>query len=356
MTDPAQDYFTPHDPPPRLGDDVIDVFEKTPPAKSRLGLQLSLLALTCLTTTFAGVGIAHGLAFSLLSFSPAAPFVGLGPVLNAIVTKPQLLVDGLAFSAPLMAILLVHEMGHYLVARSYGVAASLPYFIPFPMGLGTLGAIIGMRANTRDRGVLLDIGAAGPMAGFVVAFVVLLVGFAHSEVKTAAELSAFAAGGNLVVEGDSLIYGLARWLVHGRLAPGADVWIHPTVWAGWVGLYLTWFNLQPFGQFDGGHVSAAVFGPRAIWLARGVFVYLGLLFVLSFNFFWLVLSVIMVVLGQFIGVAHPPLDPLPPLRWRHKLVAGICALLFFGTLVPNPWHQVKAPAPSAVVSEAGAQR
>ena len=313
-------------------------------SSGRVRLQLLLFLLTVVTTTLAGVGIAHDLPFSLLSFSTKAPFVGLGAVLQALWSQPKLFIDGLTFSFPLMAILLTHEMGHYLVARYYGVPASLPYFIPLPLGLGTLGAVIGMRVDGGHRGVLLEIGAAGPIAGFVLAFVVLLVGFSLSEVKTAQELATIANGGGLVVEGDSLVYAFARWLIYGTLAPGSDVWIHPTVWAGWVGMYLTWFNLQPFGQFDGGHVAAAVLGDKAKWLARGVFVYLGLLFVITLNPFWIVLSIIMVIIGQFIGVQHPPLDAFQPLTLRHKTIALISVLLFFVTLVPNPWHQVEAPS------------
>ncbi len=311
------------------------------PARSPWRLQLLLLLATALTTTLAGVGVAHALPFSIIEFSAAAPFVFLGTVLRAVARQPSLLLDGLGFSVPLMAIFLTHEMGHYVTARRYGVEASLPYFIPLPMGLGTLGAVIGMRPDSRDRGVLLDIGAAGPLVGFVVAFGVLLLGFARSEVKSAEELQAIAAGAGVVVEGDSLIYALARWIVHGPLEPGADVWIHPTAWAGWVGLYLTWFNLQPFSQFDGGHVAAALFGRRAAWLSLGVFVYLPLLFVVTGNAFWLVLGVLMLVMGRLIGYTHPPIEGTRPLNLRQKIVAGLCALLFVTTLVPDPWHTVE---------------
>jgi len=306
--------------------------------RSRWAMQLGLFLLTCVSTTLAGVGIAHSIPFTLIDFVSDPPFIVAGLVVQALVHRPALLLDGLGFSLPLMSIFLTHEMGHYLTARYYRVPASLPYFIPLPLGLGTLGAVIGMRPDANDRRVMLEIGAAGPLAGFVVAFVVLLLGFSWSDVKSAAELAVLAQGGGIVVEGDSLIYAFARWLVHGSLEPGADVWIHPTAWAGWVGLYLTWFNLQPFSQFDGGHVAAAVFGKRARWLSLSVFLYLPLLFVFTFNAFWLVLAVIMALIGRGIGYTHPPLYDERPLQRRQVIIAVLCALLFVTTVVPNPWH------------------
>ncbi|MFH1811070.1 MAG: site-2 protease family protein [Pseudomonadota bacterium] len=313
------------------------------PAPHPWRLQALLLALTAVTTTLAGVGIAHAIPFSLLDVAREAPYLLPGLVLRQVAADPVLLVDGLGFSLPLLAILLTHEMGHYLTARVYRVPASLPFFIPMPMGLGTMGAVISMRASSHDRRALLDIGASGPLVGFVVAFGVLLLGFARSEVKGPADLAALSALGGVVVEGDSLAYALARWLVHGSLESGADVWIHPTAWAGWVGLYLTWFNLQPFSQFDGGHVATALLGRRAVWLSLAVFIYLPLMFVLTWNAFWLVLTVLMAVMGRFIGYTHPPVVDARPLGLRRTVIAVLCTVLFVATLVPDPWHEAEVP-------------
>jgi membrane-associated protease RseP (regulator of RpoE activity) len=168
------------------------------------------------------------------------------------------LADGLSYSIPLMAILVCHEFGHYFAARIHGVPATLPYFIPMPppIGiLGTMGAVI-VQSPTDDRKKLIDIGAAGPLAGLVVAIPVLLYGLHLSQVGPPAP--------NAWQEGNSLLYALLKWVVKGEWLPGGgrDVNLHPTAWAGWAGLLVTMLNLLPIGQLDGGHVATAYFGNR----------------------------------------------------------------------------------------------
>src|SRR5262249_42379063 len=140
--------------------------------------------------------------------------------------------DGLSYSVPLMAILLCHELAHYVVARIHGVDASLPYFIPFlpGLGLGTLGAVIGMRQMTSDRKKLIDIGAAGPLAGLAVAIPVILYGLAHSPVRPIVPGSE--------QEGNSLLYALLKHISKGGWLPDGqyDVFVSPIAYAGWAGL------------------------------------------------------------------------------------------------------------------------
>lgn len=302
------------------------------PRPPRRWLHPVLFLLTCLTTTFAGVNMANELQAGFLFYEP----------LLFVINDPKAILSGLPFSISLMAIFITHEMGHYIVARLYGVDATLPYFIPLPFALGTLGAVIGMPPASKNRGALLEIGAAGPLAGFVVAVIVLLIGFSLSEVKSAEEIAAIAATTDYVVEGDSIIYALARWLIFGTLEPGADVWIHPVATAGWFGVYLTWLNLQPFSQFDGGHVAYAIIGPKARYLTMSVFVYLPLLAILTLNPFWLSLTVLHIILGRLIGFDHPPVEKDKTIRGRHKLVAFLCMLVFLACFVPSPWQQVRS--------------
>ncbi|MBN2362436.1 MAG: site-2 protease family protein [Deltaproteobacteria bacterium] len=301
-----------------------------PEQPRRWGTPLLLFALTVVTTTLAGVGLARELPATVFFYQP----------LLTVLREPGALLGGLTFSLPLLLIFFTHEMGHFLVARHYGVAASLPYFIPLPAGLGTLGAVIAMREPSRSRGAILDIGAAGPLVGFAVAFVVLLVGFGLSEVKSAEDIALIADTVGVVVEGDSVAYALARWLVYGTLPPGADVWIHPTAYAGWFGMYLTWLNLQPFSQFDGGHIAFAVAGRHARAISLSVFGYLALLFGLTQNLLWISLLVVMLAMTGLIGLSHPPAIEDRPLTPRQKLTAFVCALVFLGTFVPNPWHEL----------------
>ncbi len=177
---------------------------------------------------------------------------------------------GYPFAVPLMAILLCHEMGHYVAARIHRVDVSPPYFIPLPLPftlIGTMGAVIKMRAPIRERNALLDIGAAGPLCGLVVAIPVLIYGIHTSEV--APLVSGFTS------EGHSLFYKGLIWLIKGPMPENHDIFLSPTAFAGWVGLLVTMMNLVPAGQLDGGHVAYALFGERqdtySRYVRRGLF-------------------------------------------------------------------------------------
>jgi membrane-associated protease RseP (regulator of RpoE activity) len=206
-----------------------------------------LFLLTFLTTTASGAIQRHAGAAAI----DIPPWQLLFPI-SAI--RP--ISDGLSYSVPLMAILLCHELGHYFVARAHGVHASLPHFIPLPpiLGLGTMGAVIGMRQVTSDRRKLIDIGAAGPLAGLLVAVPVILYGLSLSPVE------ALSPGGKQ--EGNSILYALLKLATKGAWLPDGthDVILHPTAFAGWAGLLVTMINLLPIGQLDGGHVATAYFG------------------------------------------------------------------------------------------------
>lgn len=172
---------------------------------------------------------------------------------------------GYPFAVPLMAILLSHELGHYFVARLHRVDVSPPFFIPMPIGLiGTFGAVIRMRGPVERRDALLDIGAAGPLAGFVVTLPVLIYGIHISPVK------AIDPTLHLTMEGHSLLYMGLIYALKGSIAAGHDIMLSPAAFAGWAGLLVTMMNLVPVGQLDGGHVAYALFGPRQHVYARRV--------------------------------------------------------------------------------------
>ncbi|HEY1557315.1 MAG TPA: site-2 protease family protein [Kofleriaceae bacterium] len=174
------------------------------------------------------------------------------------------LVGGTIFAATLMGILLCHELGHYIVARRRGIDVSLPYFIPLPPPtLGTLGAVIRMAKPIDDRAALFDVGAAGPIAGLVVAIPLLVIGLVLSHVGPPAP--------DTFQEGNSILYALLKYAVFGRWLPGGgvDVQLHPMAFAAWVGLLVTSINLMPIGQLDGGHVARAALGDtHERWSAR----------------------------------------------------------------------------------------
>jgi len=175
------------------------------------------------------------------------------------------LLSGVPFSAALLGILLAHEMGHYFTSRYYKVPASLPYFIPVPTIIGTMGAVIRMRAVIRDRRVLFDIGIAGPLAGLFVAVPATWIGLHYSEVI---EIGSTAGGIEL---GDSLLFmGLIKW-VFGSLGENQTVLLHPVAFAGWIGFFVTSLNLLPMGQLDGGHVTYGILGLHHRFVSRGMF-------------------------------------------------------------------------------------
>lgn len=202
--------------------------------------------------------------------APPRPRYWLHAVMFLATCVTTTLTGGPAFAATLMAILLTHEMGHYVVARRHGVETSLPYFLPLPILPGTLGAVIRMRSPIADRNKLIDVGAAGPLAGLIVAIPLLVVGLHLSPVGAAPP----GAGG--VTEGNSILYVFLKLALKGQYLPsgGVDVQLGSVAFAAWIGLLVTFINLMPIGQLDGGHVAYAFFGPRheerSPWLHRGL--------------------------------------------------------------------------------------
>ncbi|MCP3105281.1 site-2 protease family protein [Myxococcus sp. K15C18031901] len=275
----------------------------------------------------------------------------------------------LSFSMSLLAILGTHEMGHYVLARLHRVDTSLPYFIPLPvLGVGTLGAVIRIRDRIPHRNALVDIGAAGPLAGLVVAIPILYWGLSHSSVVDAPQVSSqfpgeaslWAYGRDLfawvmakvthapaepepvfhgvqTIFGDSLLMqGLTR-LALGPLPEGKDVLVHPVVIAGWFGLLVTLLNLMPMGQLDGGHLAFALLGRHAHWVGRAMaalLLFLTLFVTASWGLWLLVTS-------KVVGFGHPevvaPLEPLSPTR---KWICALCMLALIGCAMPVPLRQV----------------
>ena len=274
-------------------------------------------------------------------------------------TLPQFMLNNLgnalAFAASLLGILLAHEFGHYLVARYHNTAATLPYFIPFPFSpFGTMGAVIVQKESHKNKRILLDIGIAGPLAGLIVAIPVLLLGLYLSEINTL-EL---APGEGLSLEGNSILYLLAKYVVFGELLPapanyggispilywvryfftglpdptgGVDVRLHPVAWAGWAGLLVTALNLIPAGQLDGGHIINSLLGKRAMALLP--FVLVGLVFMgLVWNGWWLWAGLIF-----FLGRQQAePLDQITPLDQRRKALGFLGLVIFLLVFTPVP--------------------
>ena len=228
---------------------------------------------------------------------------------------------GLAYAVPLMIILTCHEFGHYLQARRYRVPASLPYFIPMPgPPLGTMGAVIAMRANMGNRRALFDIGISGPLAGLVPALIFSVVGLHWSTVESIERLPLQ----HTTIYGEPLLF---QWLIawiFGPLPPDKTVVIHALGLAGWVGIFITALNLFPIGQLDGGHVLYAILRRKAHFVASALLLGCIAVVLYSRSYQWLLMLMLLVLIGP----NHPPTaDDEQPLG-TPRIVLGWATLAF----------------------------
>ncbi len=295
------------------------LFEEAPPEKFPW-INLALFALTCLSTLIVGTVLTAGfektLGDSISSF--------FGDMLR----NPLVLVKGLPFSLSIMTILLAHEMGHYLTCRYYGISASLPYFIPAPTIVGTMGAFIRIKSPIHHRPALLDVGVAGPIAGFVFAIPVLIIALVQSRFGLP------EAEGSSFVFGDPIIFRLFEALMGKTPPPGMELYIHPIGIAAWFGFFATAMNLLPVGQLDGGHISYALFGRIHKHISQG---FLFLLIPLGIFYWqgWLVWTTVLL----FIGLRHPmTLDDSVPLGRRHVWLGWIALAMFILCFTPMPFY------------------
>ncbi len=308
--------------------------------QSRTWINLVLLGVTIVSVVWTGA-----------NYSPSEPLNG------------NLLHDigaALPFAASLMAILLAHEFGHYLVGRYHKAHVSLPYFLPLPFPIspfGTMGAFINMKEPPKNRSILLDIGIAGPLAGLIVAIPVLLYGLSISTVDRIP--SFFPPGTGISFEGNSLLYLLAKFAVFkqwlplplnfGGLPPllywtryfftgqplplgGLDVTVSPVAWAGWAGILVTSLNLIPAGQLDGGHMLYVLVGARGS--RRILPLILAALVVLGFFWSgWWLWAFLIFLLGRYYA---EPLDQITPLDGRRKALAVLALFIFVLVFTPIP--------------------
>jgi membrane-associated protease RseP (regulator of RpoE activity) len=251
--------------------------------------------------------------------------------------------DGIAgalwYSGGIMAILLAHEMGHYLMARKYGIPATLPFFIPMPFSpFGTMGAVIKMSGTIPDRRALMDVGAAGPLAGMVLIVPSIVIGLMKSRMVPLASLADHSLS-----LGDSLLFTLLARISVGPVPEGHDILLHPLAFAGWVGLLVTALNLLPIGQLDGGHISYSLFRGKSrivsrlfYWILIGVclFLYAG----------WALLVVVLTVIRR-----HPPTwDDSLPLDRRRVITGWIALAVFILAFTPVPFGIGEGIIPMAI--------
>jgi membrane-associated protease RseP (regulator of RpoE activity) len=307
-----------------------------PTPRPRYWVHGLLLAATCFTTLVVGARLEFNFLHNLPPFTAGNELVPFFPVGWAL-AQPSRLLLGVPFSAALLLILLSHEMGHYLFCRYYGVRATLPFFIPAPTLIGTLGAVIRIKAPIRSRAALFDIGVAGPIAGFVMAVASLAVAIIFSKpVARGMATSELQLGYPAIFH---IVQNVLRHLAP-KLAvtglPLSRVYLHPVAVAAWVGMYATALNLLPSGQLDGGHIVYAL-APRAhrliSWITVIALVVLGALAHRAdhSNYSWwvwagLITAMNVLTIRQHQAPDHPA---IPGSRWALALLAGLMLVLTF---------------------------
>jgi membrane-associated protease RseP (regulator of RpoE activity) len=300
------------------------------PSRSKRWVNVVLFVITVLSVLFTG-------AVSLNTEAEA-----LSELLLFGLTHLHL---GLPAALALLMPLLAHELGHYLTARHFGLAATLPYFIPLPFPispLGTMGAVIRMKGPMPNRKTLLAVGAAGPLAGFVIAVPILILGLALSPVTDFdPQTGVGIPEDGVLLEGNSLLYGGVKMLMFGQWLPGGgkDVFLHPIAFSAWAALLVTAINLIPAGQLDGGHIAYALLGDNARRLTQAMLV-LTLIMGFLWQGWWL-----WSVLIWFFGQRHAsPLEDITPLTTRQRLLAVILLIIFVLTFIPVPLQVIVPPS------------
>jgi len=312
-----------------------------PLPRPRCWVHALLLAATAFTTLVVGARLEFNFQNNLPALVDLGGRIPFFPV-EWVLEHPSRLLLGIPFATTLLLILLAHEMGHYLFCRYYGVRATLPFFIPAPTLIGTLGAVIRIKAPIRSRAALFDIGIAGPIAGFVVAVLTLMAALVLSKPLGTVGPS------EIRLEFPRIFYavhGALRYIAPKQavsILPLARVYLHPMAIAAWVGMYATALNLLPSGQLDGGHIVYAL-APRThrviSWITVAVLIYLGAVAYKSDQssyswWFWAGLITVMNILT--FRHRQAPEDPaIPSNRWGLAIIA---AVMLFVTFTLSPFH------------------
>ncbi len=244
--------------------------------------------------------------------------------------EPQNIYKGFPFAIALITILLSHELSHYFASKKHRVKATLPYFIPAPTIIGTFGAFIKMKSPIVSRKSLIDIGASGPIAGFLVSIVASVIGLSMSEVVS---MESHKGGLSL---GDSMLFSFLSQLIIGSTPAEQDILLHPVAFAGWIGFFVTSINLIPIGQLDGGHIAYALLGEKhgyisiflvLVMLALGLLIWEG----------WALWAVLMLILG----LRHPPVLYWEiPLDYKRKFTGLFALIILIITFIPVPFKFV----------------
>jgi len=290
-------------------------------ATKRAWLNVLLFAVTAISTFVVGFSWSIGYKYAELFSQNPDLIPDPGMILN-----PEIVVLSLIYTMVLLGILLGHELGHFLACQHYRIDATLPYFIPAPTLIGTMGAFIKIRSPITKKRQLFDIGIAGPLTSFILSLPAIVLGlFLSKAVPSYPDEES-------ILFGDPLIFKWVGSLFFKGTPESFDIVPHPIAFAGWVGILVTALNLFPVGQLDGGHVVYALFGKKSLKLAPyiiGIFVVLGIFFWIGW-FVWALLI-------YFLGLKHPHiLDEDIPLSPNRKLLSALVLIIFIVSFTPEP--------------------
>jgi len=302
------------------GEHIIYVIKKPKKKGKPVWVNISLLIMVFITTTLTG---------SLLYLDNSSIFTDELTLISNIAEVfflENLFYGFILFALPLMSILFIHEMGHYYISKKHGIATSLPFFIPIPpiipsFNIGTFGALISSRDPMPNKKALFDVGIAGPLAGFVVAVPVTIIGIINSQPAPITE----PVAGEVVLGGSILFTFLSTSILN--ISAGTSIDLSLIAFAGWVGLLITSINLLPAGQLDGGHIFRAFLGEKqkwAGWIAVFIMVFTG----------WFFFAIIIMFM---MGMQHPPpLNDATPLDIRRKLLFFVALIILIICYIPYP--------------------
>ncbi len=318
------------EPGPRVPERMLDECDlRSPRIRRRVVLPVMLFLATCVTTFAAG-------AYGWKTVGLDDTFLGL-----ARSNWRQ----GLEFMAAVMAILLAHEMGHFLMTVRYRIPASFPIFLPLPiMVTGTMGAVIGMDGRKADRKQLFDVGIAGPLAGLVLAVPLICAGIRTAEPMPAFEVpdaTALVSPNSTPTTVDSMqarlgqpiaVKLLRAWL-RPEISSNTELAPNALYMAGWFGLLLTGLNMMPISQLDGGHVTYGLFGRKSRWIGRSLLIATIAFIIITEEYTWL----LMLMLVIFLGTDHPRTANdrvrIGPWRWALGVASLVIPILCF---TPTP--------------------
>ncbi|OYT56937.1 peptidase M50 [Euryarchaeota archaeon ex4484_162] len=298
------------------GEHVIYVTRRPDRKEKPVWVNVLLLIATIMTTALTG-SLLYMEYFDIWSVPNVLEVFSLENMFNGFIL----------FAFPLLSILFVHEMGHYFVSKKHGINTSLPFFIPIPpilpgFNIGTFGALISSRDPMPDKKALFDVGVAGPLAGFLVAFPVTLIGIMNS---TPIPAGGEPTAGEIVLGGSILFTFLSSFILN--VPMGTPINLSLIAFAGWIGLLITSINLLPAGQLDGGHIFRAVLGEKqryAGWIA---------VFIMIFTGWWFFALIIVFMLGM----NHPPpLNDVTGIDIKRKFTFLIAVIILILCYIPFP--------------------